>query len=185
MCRCHRHLVQRIETVTNSKWTPESASAIHAVIGVRYRGPQTYYVQRSDKMEKYPGVWSLLSIQFDPHDLDDPRDLKVVHEVMKKMSRERLGGVPIAVESYLTSGSSDDNPYDGKPVSLHLYKVDFGSEPILNSDYYTGSAWLTAQQYEKRSAGQPCGLCLRLWSDHAWLTGLTDRPFVPMETVSL
>lgn len=151
---------------------------IHAVIGVWTRDHLTYYVKRSEKMQNYPGVWSLLSIQFNPHELERPEDLSTVKQFMEKMSEERLGGVPISVKKYLISGDSDRNPY-GKHVYLHLYKIELIDHPNLNWDYYSDAAWLTAEQYEERSAGQPCGLCLRLWSDYAWLTGATDRPYLP------
>lgn len=153
-------------------------SEIHAVIGVWTRGHLTYYVKRSEKMQNYPGVWSLLSIQFDPHELERPRHLPTVQQFMEKMTEERLGGVPINVKEYLISGDSDRNPYE-KHVYLHLYRIKLLGDPNLNSDYYSRGAWLTAEQYEERSAGQPCGLCLRLWSDYAWLIGTTDRPYLP------
>ena len=153
-------------------------SEIHAVIGVWTKGHLTYYVKRSEKMQNYPGIWSLLSIQFDPRELEGPEDLATVQQFMEKMSEERLGGAPISVTKYLISGDSDHNPYD-KHVYLHLYEIKLLRDPYLNSDYYSEGAWLTAEQYEERTTGQPCGLCLRLWSDYAWFTGTTDRPYVP------
>lgn len=150
---------------------------IHAVIGVWNRGDQTYYVKRSQKMQNYPGVWSLLSIRFNSHELERREDLAAVQEFMESMSRDRLGGVPLRVEKYLTSGDSDQNPYD-MHVHLHLYEVALLRPPQLNPEFYSHGAWLTAEEYEAYSAGQSCGLCLRLWSDYAWLTGKTDRPFV-------
>ena len=45
----------------------ENRKPIHAVIGVRRAGGATFYVRRSEYMENYPGVWSLFSIQYDPH----------------------------------------------------------------------------------------------------------------------
>lgn len=161
--------------------TRKYQSEVHAVIGVWTSGHLTYYVKRSQKMQRYPGVWSLLSIQFDPCKLEQPEDLRTIQKLMRKMSAERLGGVAISVEKYLISGDSDRNPYE-MHVYLHLYEITLLSEPILNSEYYSEGAWLTAEQYEQRSAGQPCGLCLRLWSDYAWLTGSTDRPFLPTGT---
>ena len=151
---------------------------IHAVIGVWTRGDQTYYVKRSEKMQNYPGVWSLFSIQFKSHELEQPEDLAAVQQVMEKMAKERLGDVPLKVKEYLVSGDSDQNPYD-KHVHLHLYQITLLRSPQLNPKFYSRGAWLTAEQYETYSAGQPCGLCLRLWSDYAWLTGKADRPFVP------
>ncbi len=151
---------------------------LQAVIGVWHRGPQTYYVKRSEKMTNYPGLWSLLSKQFDLKDLPDPKDLSAIQPVMERLSRERLGGVPIATKKHLTSGDSDDNPID-RHVFLHLYEVELLVEPRLNPDYYTDAAWLTPEAYEEKSAGLQCGLCLRLWSDYAWLAGIIDRPFIP------
>ena len=153
-------------------------SKLHAVIGVRFGPGRTFYVKRSGKMANYPSVWSLLSIQFDPIELPDPDDLPKVQEFMESMSKERLGGVAISTKGFLTSGNSTDNPF-GKHVHLYLYEVEFSREPVLNPDYYTDAAWLTPEEYEERSAGQRCGLCLRLWSDYAWMAGLSHRPFIP------
>ena len=97
-------------------------SEIHAVVGVWRRGDLTYYVRRSGKMENYPGVWSLLSIQFEPSELVDPNDLQKIQEIMVGMSNERLGGTTISVKGYLDSGDSDHNPYR-KHVYLHLYEI--------------------------------------------------------------
>ena len=151
---------------------------IDAVIGVRRSGGSTFYVQRSEHMENYPGVWSLFSIQHDPVTLPDVTDAAAAQSLFDAMSAQRLGGVPVRVKSYLTSGSSDMNPM-GVEVTLHLYEIDFDEEPVLNERYYTAGAWLTAEEYEERCAEQVCGLCLRLWSDYAWLQGFTDRPFIP------
>ena len=151
---------------------------INAVIGVRRRGGSTYYVRRSDEMENYPGVWSLFSIQYEPSDLADVRDLDAAQPLFDAMSAQRLGGVPVRISRYLTSGSSDLNPMN-VDVTLHLYEIEFDEEPHLNPRYYTASDWLDADEYEDRCAEQVCGLCLRLWSDYAWLSGYTDRPFVP------
>lgn len=151
---------------------------IDAVIGVRRVGGSTFYVRRSMHMSNYPNVWSLFSIQHDPVALPDVTDLAAAQPLFDAMSVERLGGVPVLVKSYLTSGSSDQNPM-GIDVTLHLYEIDFAHEPVLNARYYTDADWLTAEQYEDRCADQVCGLCLRLWSDYAWLKGYTDRPFVP------
>ena len=156
----------------------ESGKPIHAVIGVRRRGSKTYYVQRSAHMENYPGVWSLFSIQHDPASLPDVTDIIAAQSLFAAMSKERLNAVPIRTVSYLTSGSSDQNPMNVN-VTLHLYQIEFDQEPRLNPRYYIGDDWLTPAEYEERSAGQACGLCLRLWSDYAWLHGYADRPFVP------
>ena len=150
---------------------------LHAVIGVRYSRNRTFYVKRSQKMANYPGVWSLPSIQFDHKQTSDPTDLSNVRSLMEKLSRERLGGVPIELRRFLTAGDSAESPVD-KHVFLYLYEIELPREPRLNPDYYTEAAWLTAREYEQRSAGEPCGLCLRLWSDYAWMSGITDRPFV-------
>lgn len=151
---------------------------LHAVIGVWHKDNLTYYVKRSEKMENYPSVWSLLSIQFDSMELSDPADLSKVQAFMESLSEERLGGVPIATKQHLISGDSSDNPFD-KHVFLHLYEIELRKEPRLNPDYYTDSVWLTPEEYENRSANQRCGLCLRFWSDYAWMAGISDRPFVP------
>ena len=129
-------------------------------------------------MDNYPGVWSLFSIQHDPAALPDVTDTAAAQPLFDAMSAQRLGGTPVHVKSYLTSGSSDLNPM-GVEVTLHLYEIEFDHEPALNERYYTAGAWLTAAEYEERCAEQVCGLCLRLWSDYAWLQGYTDRPFLP------
>ena len=107
---------------------------IHAVIGVWTRGDQTYYVKRSLRMQNYPGVWSLLSIRFNSHELERREDLAAVQQFMERMSKERLGSVPLRVEKYLTSGDSDRNPYDTH-VYLHLYEVALLRAPQLNPDF--------------------------------------------------
>jgi hypothetical protein len=156
----------------------ERKEPIHAVIGVRHRGSLTYYVKRSLAMPNYPGVWSLFSFQFNPLELPDPTLVGgAVEGIFCRMSRERLGGVPVGVTRYLTSGASDDNPM-GVDVSLHLYEITLPEEPRLNELYYTDGAWLRPDEYENRCADQMCGLCLRLWADYAWLTGLIARPFM-------
>jgi hypothetical protein len=129
-------------------------------------------------MENYPGVWSLFSMQYDSTKVAEVTDLEAVTPLFKAMSVQRLGGVPVRVKSYLTSGSSDQNKM-GVQVTLHLYEIEFDEEPRLNERYYTDGAWLTAEEFEARCAQQICGLCLRLWSDYAWIMGYTDRPFIP------
>lgn len=157
-----------------------SPSELHAVIGVRFSGNRTYYVKRSKKMENYPAVWSLPSIKYDPAWLRNPNDLSKVQSLMENMSKQRLGSVPIRVKRHLTSGNDPNSPV-GRHVHLHLYEIEFGEEPRLNPDYYTDAAWLTPERYEEISAGQACGLCLRLWSDYAWMTGISGRPFIGRE----
>ena len=156
----------------------EPLKKLHAVIGVGYKDNLTLYVKRSEKMENYPGVWSLLSIRFDPEELDDPGDLVTVQQLMEKMSRERLNSTPIAVKQHLTSADSAKNPIN-RHVFLHLYEVELLEEPVLNPDFYADSAWLTPEEYEECSKDAQCGLCLRMWSDYAWLHGIVDRPFAP------
>jgi hypothetical protein len=156
----------------------ENRKPIHAVIGVRRAGSATFYVRRSEHMDNYPGVWSLFSIQYDPASVEDVADLEAMKPIFDAMSVQRLGGVPVRVKSYLTSGSSDKNPM-GVDVTLHLYEIELDEEPHLNQRYYTDGAWLTAEEYEEHCAEEVCGLCLRLWSDYAWMMGYTDRPFIP------
>ena len=151
---------------------------LFGIIGVAYRGNRTFYVRRSRQMRNYPGVWSLPLIQFDPNELPDSRDLNNVQSYIDQISAERLGGVRIKVKEFLTSGDSDVNPI-GRHVYLYLYRIELGRKPRLNPDYYTDMDWMTAEQFERCSIGQSCGLCIRLWSDYAWLKGITDRPFIP------
>lgn len=152
---------------------------LHAVIGVMYNEDKTFYVKRSDKMQNYPNVWSLLSIQFDP-ELIDPQNLDQVQELMEKMSNERLNGTLIKVEEYLIDGDSDHNPYN-LDVYLHLYKISIPDSLELNPEYYTDSGWLTAEEYEEHNIGMKCGLCLRLWQDYAFVSGISDRPYIARE----
>ena len=156
----------------------DAVKKIRAVIGVRRRGAETLYVKRSKRMTNYPGVWSLFSIQHAAEELPDRHDLVAAARRFEAMSRQRLGGVPVEVERFLIDGSSDRNPM-GIDVDLSLYEIDFRREPVLDPSFYTEARWMTAAEYETASVGQPCGLCLRLWSDYAWLAGFTDRPFVP------
>lgn len=150
---------------------------LRAVIGVWHRGASTYYVKRSRRMQYYPNVWSLPSFRYDSHVLRDPENLTDARTLIQEMSDQRLGGVPILAVDHLISGDSDKNPY-GLHVYLNLYRIKLAAEPVLNPIYYEEGAWLSAQEYEDKSAGQECGLCLRLWSDYAWLARITDRPFV-------
>jgi hypothetical protein len=157
------------------------ANSIHAVIGVWHRGARTFYVKRSEQMQNYPIVWSLLSSQFNPEVVRDPLDLPTIQPLMTKMSAERLHGAPIHVTRYLSSANCADNPMR-KRVFLHLYEVEFDAEPKLTPAFYTDAAWLDPDQYERRAAGTTCGLCLRMWSDHCVRYGMTDRLFAPSLT---
>jgi hypothetical protein len=162
----------------SAPWVAAVGRPITAVIGVRRNGASTFYAKRSARMTNYPGVWSLFSIQYLPEELPDPADLAAAGVLFERMSSERLGGIPVAVSRYLTAGSSDANPMK-VDVTLRVYEIDFGAEPILHPDFYDEARWMSAEEYQTASAGQPCGLCLRLWSDYAWMAGITDRPFVP------
>ena len=150
---------------------------LFGIIGVAYRGNRTLYVKRSMKMRNYPGVWSLPSIQFDPSSLADPANIGAVQRYVDQISAERFNGTPLTAKEFLTFGDSDENPI-GMHVYLYLYWIELSGEPKLNPDYYTDVKWMTAAEYERASFGQPCGLCTRLWSDYAWLKGITDRPFI-------
>jgi hypothetical protein len=156
----------------------KKGAPIYAVIGVRRNGPSTYYVKRSAFMANYPSVWSLMSIQHAPNEMLDPYDLYEASVYFERMSEQRLGGAALRVSRYLTAGASDANPMN-VDVTLKLYELEFDEEPRLNPRYYEAARWMSAAGYEAASAGQRCGLCLRLWSDYAWMAGYTDRPFVP------
>ncbi len=152
---------------------------IHAVIGVWRDGPRTIYVKRSESMENYPGVWSLLSIQFHPgRELPNQFDMPAVQRVFDRLSNERLNGAPIKVDRYLTSGFCTDNPMQ-KMVLLHLYEISLADEPKLNPAFYESSASLLPHEYMKRAEGSACGLCLRLWSDYSYRNGLVSARFAP------
>lgn len=158
----------------NSMKTPP----ITAVIGVWYDKDKTFYVKRSDKMQNYPLVWSLLSIQFKPDEFPDHLDIAAAQKLMEKMSAERLGGTPVKVLNYLTSATCSDNPMNTR-VTLHLYRIEFEKTPALNSEFYTDSAWLTPDEYSEWSKNSTCGLCLRTWSDYCFCHGLVNKRFAP------
>jgi hypothetical protein len=156
----------------------EAAHPIHAAIAVWHRGAKTFYVQRSAKMANYPLVWSLMSVQFDPATLN-PLDTAAVQALMERMARERLCGTRLRVAKYLSSANCADNPMRRR-VFLHLHEVELLEEPRLNADYYVDSAWLEPAEYEARSSGATCGLCMRMWSDYCVRNRLTDRRFAPV-----
>src|SRR4051812_18144541 len=108
---------------------------LHAVIGVRRHGERTYYVRRSEKMQNYPLVWSLLSIQHDPARLSFPDDLRLVSDYMNRMSEQRLGGVGITVNRRLLSGDQPSEVIQ-RHVFLHLYEIELAREPKLNQEFY-------------------------------------------------
>jgi len=152
---------------------------IRAVIGVRYRGPKTWYVKRADKMANYPGAWSLMSIQYEEAELPDPLQLDGARPLFERLAKERFPGEALHVLRHLISGTCSDNPMNER-VILHLYHVEFDKvgAPALNSDFYTDAAWLTPEQYQEAAADQLCGLCLRLWSDYLYRTEKVPR-FAP------
>jgi len=151
---------------------------IQAAIGVWFKDGRTFYVKRSSQMENYPNVWSLFSIQFTPEELPDFTDLEDAQRVMERMSEERLDGAPIRLIHYLKSARCSDNPM-GVPVTLHLYQIELKHEPELNQKYYVDSAWLTPEEYLAASADATCGLCMRMWSDYCYRTGLSKTRFAP------
>ena len=151
---------------------------IEAVIGVWYKDGRTFYVKRSEQMENYPNVWSLLSIQFTPEEFPDFTDLAAAQKVVEKMSQERLGGVPVRLKHYLKSARCSDNPMQ-VPVTLHLYQIELDNEPELNPRFYVDSAWFTVEEYLTASAKSTCGLCMRMWSDYCYQSGLSKVRFAP------
>jgi len=151
---------------------------INAVIGVWFKDGQTFYVKRSQAMENYPNVWSLLSIQFTPEELPDFTDLAATEKVMERMSQERLGGVPVRLIHYLKSARCSDNSMQ-VPVTLHLYQIELGTEPKLNPEYYVDSAWFTPEEYMKASENATCGLCMRMWSDYCYQAKVSKIRFAP------
>lgn len=155
----------------------KQALPIHAVIAVWHRGATTFYVRRSERMANYPLVWSLMSIQFDPK-VVDPLDVASIQVLMAKMASERLQGAPIRLTRHLSSANCADNPMSRR-VFLHAYEVELEVEPSLNEKYYVDSAWLEPDEYERRSMGATCGLCLRMWSDYCFRNRLTSQRFAP------
>ena len=150
---------------------------IYAVIAVWHRGAKTFYVKRSERMANYPLVWSLMSIQFEPTTVE-PLDLASIQPLMDRMAGERLCGASVRIARYLSSANCADNTM-GRRVFLHLYEVQLDTEPSLNPGYYVDAAWLEPDEYELRSKGAACGLCLRMWSDYCVRNHLTDRRFAP------
>jgi hypothetical protein len=151
---------------------------IHAMIGVWFKDGKTFYVRRSEKMQNYPNVWSLLSIRFEPTSFAHDTDLVVARDLMERMSRERLSGIGITVCRYLTSAHCFSNP-TGSRVFLHMFEVELDDLPMLNPEYYSDFAWLTPEEYAARSVGASCGLCVRMWSDYSVRHGLTRQAFAP------
>ena len=153
-----------------------SSNQIEAIIGVWFKDGRTFYVKRSESMENYPGVWSLLSIQFARDELVDFTDLGAVQKVMDRMSEERLGRIPVRLIHYLKSARCSDNPMQ-VPVTLHLYQIELEREPELNPQYYVDYAWFTPEEYIKASESATCGLCMRMWSDYCYQSGLSETRF--------
>jgi len=151
---------------------------IHAFIGVWYEEGKTFYVRRSRKMANYPGVWSLLSIQFEPSSYQEQLDPGYVQSFMEQMSRERLGGVGIRVVRFLSSAHCMQNPMNAH-VFLHMYSVELDEMPRLNPEYYEECAWMTPEEYMEKSTGSACGLCLRMWSDYSVRHRLAAQSFAP------
>lgn len=151
---------------------------LHAVIGVVHDGARTFYVRRSTAMKNYPGVWSLLSIQYDPSELPDPLDLEAARPIFKRMSVERLGGVDVTVLKHLTSSTCSDNPMDQR-VILHMYELNLATAPALNPMFYDAACWMLPDEYREKSQATNCGLCLRMWSDYCVRMRLVDTPFAP------
>lgn len=147
------------------KSTVSQNRILHAVIGVWFRGDRTFYVQRSDNMQNYPGAWSLFSIQFDPAELHEPFHLPGAQKLMERMSAQRLHGTPVETKRFLTATTCTKNPIN-KIVKMWLYQIEFMREPDLNSEYYINSAWMTQEEYHKRRSTALCGSCIRMWADY-------------------
>ena len=143
-----------------------SGRPLHAIVLVLHDDDLTLYVKRSGAMEKYPGAWSLPSMQYDPDAFEDPNDLARAQELATALSDERLGGAALRIKRLVTEGSSDDNPM-GVDVTLRLYEMEMRSEPVLDDRYYVGSAWMSPERCREKSTGGPSGLCVRLWADHS------------------
>jgi hypothetical protein len=144
--------------------TPVSRHVLYAVIGAWYRGDRTFYVKRSEKMQNYPGAWSLFSIQYDPSEMPDSTDLATAQRIMERMSDERLYGAPVQVRAFLTASTCNNNPIN-KIVNLRLYRMELERQPALHRDYYVDAAWLTRTELETRRGNTVCGSCLRAWFD--------------------
>ena len=151
---------------------------INAVIGVWFKNGRTFYVKRSSKMENYPNTWSLLSIQFDKEEFPDFTDLETAQNLMTRMAEERLNGAPVKLLNYVKSSRCSDNPMH-VPVTLHMYQIEFESEPELNPRYYVDCAWFTPEEYLKATENSTCGLCMRMWSDYCYQTGISNMRFAP------
>lgn len=139
---------------------------LYAVIGVAIDGRRTFCVRRSDEMENYPGVWSLLSVQTLDGDMKNPLDLEEAQASFDRLSQERLGGAPLKVLRHIKSNDSDQMPIDYHTY-LHMYEVYVDTKKVvLDSHYYTECAWLTQAEISKRNRNLPCGLCLQMLTDY-------------------
>lgn len=154
----------------------EGEPELHAVIGIWTRGEETYFIKRSEQMENYPDVWTLFSIQYEPDEIDDPKNLGQAQIIMNRMSEERLYGSPVTVNQHILTEESDENPIDTY-VHLDLYEIEFPQEPSLNPRYYVGGEWLTLDEYASRNTSETCGSCMRMYWDWAWMQNKVDKPF--------
>jgi hypothetical protein len=147
---------------------------LHALIGVIRKGDKTLYVKRSQLMENYPGVWSLLSGRADRHEVSDSLDLTAIQKCVDRLSTERLQGTPLAVKRFLTSAQCDK--YDHR-LFLYMYEIQCDGIPRLNPRYYDDARFMTVDEYLAASHDSMCGLCMSMWSRYCVRNGLADRPF--------
>jgi hypothetical protein len=151
---------------------------IDAVIGAWFKDGRTFYVKRSARMQNYPNAWSLISIQFSPSEFPDFTDLSKAQNLIERISEQRLGSVQVRLMRYIKSARCSDNPMQ-VPVTLHLYQIELESQPKLNPQYYVDSAWFTPEEYMKAAENTTCGLCMRMWSDYCYQSGLSKTRFAP------
>lgn len=153
---------------------------IRAFIGAWKKGDKTYYVKRSDKMENYPGVWSLFSMQIPWEKFTElPQDRDLALDIMQTISNQRLGGLEVTNALWI-SGAESFRTELGKSVALHLYRVELIGEPKLNPYFYSEGAFLTADEFRSMDK-MPCGTCVRMWSKHGINKGYWTEHLVKPE----
>ncbi len=147
---------------------------LHAIIGVATQGKWVLYVKRSELMENYPGVWSLLSHRVTRDEISKFWHYSAVQPFFERMSEERLEGIPIRVDKFLTAAYCDKLDHR---LYLYMYQLRCDTVPKLNPHYYTEARFMTAEEYLEARQGGMCGLCLSMWSQYCLKNGLVDKPF--------
>jgi len=154
---------------------------LHAIIGVIHQGSTTFYVKRSNAIEAYPGVWSLLSVRASREELRDFLDLMQIQQCVDRMSSERLVSTPLTVKRFITSAQCDKQDHR---LYLYMYELESPVVPKLNPKYYSDFRFMDPAEYEQLSKDLMCGLCVSMWSRYCVKYGLTDRLFAEVPDLS-